>query len=85
MVNKLKTFHQEKNLLQIGEVAHKMLGSYKHLEINSVIPQLTELEGLTTGKNIDLVRISSLIEHITRDSEIVFGDLDIEISEIKNL
>lgn len=85
MVNKLKSCFKENNLIQIGEIAHKMLGSYKHLEINSVIPQLTELEGLTTGKNIDLGRVNDLILHISKDSENVFSGIETEISQINNI
>ena len=85
MVLKMESAFEGKRLTEIGEIAHKMLGSYKHLEINSLIKPLTDLEGLTIGKTLELPHIKDLIEHIKQDSDEVFRGLEREISEISNL
>ena len=82
MITKLHVSFMENRLVDIGDAAHKMLGSYKHLEINSVIKQLTELETLSIGKTLDKQLIKDYIDHITIDSEMVFEGLESEILEI---
>ena len=82
MIAKLQISYQENRLIDIGDAAHKMLGSYKHLEINSTIKQLTELETLSVGKTLEKQLIKDYIDRITIDSEKVFEGLESEIVEI---
>lgn len=85
MLDRLEQSYSAGNFTEIGEIAHKMLGSYKHLEIKSVIKPLTELEGLATGKHLEQGEIRELIDHIVTDSTEVFKGIEKEISEITNL
>ena len=46
----IETFERllkEKNWVQIGETAHRLLPSYRHLKIDSVIENLVNLKTLT--------------------------------------
>ncbi len=51
----------------VGEVAHKMLSSYKHLQIIHLIPYLEKLEQLIkqTMKIEEIVEANKLVQHFS--------------------
>ncbi|MFO7924504.1 MAG: response regulator [Bacteroidales bacterium] len=78
-VRKFKSFLKEKNWEQIGETAHKLLPSYRHLEVNSVISKLTEIK-IRTLVNKDYDDVSSLVSETIGEIEKVILNLREEIS-----
>lgn len=73
---------EKKQWKSVGEIAHKMLSSYRHLSINSLLPALARLEKLIWEEipQTDIVDNYGLIKRL---SEIIFKMLNEEIDIIK--
>ncbi|MDN5200502.1 response regulator [Fulvivirgaceae bacterium BMA10] len=78
-IGKLRSHHKEKDVKGINEVAHKMLPSYQHLNVKSVIPQLLQLEQIKDLNG----EVEKIIDHIDQESKIVAELLEKEINEIE--
>ncbi len=79
-VRNFRQMLEEKKWKQIGETAHKILPSYRHLEVDTVIDKLVEIKTRTlidhqTGE------VSKLVEETIDEIEKVTTELQNEISE----
>lgn len=74
---------REKNWKNVGEIAHKMLSSFKHLEIDSAIPNLIWLEKLIWHVQ-PASEIYGKFEHLRDFSEKIFLMLKNDIKLLKN-
>ncbi len=70
---------KEKNWKQIGEMAHKILPSYRHLHMNTVIPKLVEIKTRTLI-DCDYRVVSKLVRETIAEIENLTDDLKNEIS-----
>ena len=70
----------EKNWEQIGETAHKMLPSFRHLEIQPVISDLLDVKDKTLD-NLKPEDVPSLVKHISDLSYQVITELEQEIEK----
>jgi len=68
----------EKNYLEIGSIAHKMLSSFNQLKVVSVAPLLKELEDLLHKKS-EVVEspdyINELVDEVEQNSQIVISSI----------
>ena len=76
-IEKLEKYLTEKNWVQIGETAHKMLPSFRHLEIRPVISDLMEVKEKTLI-NPQPEDIPPLVEHIIDLAQQVISKLEME-------
>ncbi len=79
----VKYFNQmlkEKNWKQIGEMAHKILPSYRHLSMNTVVPRLVEIKNKTLVEKEYRV-VPGLVREAIAEIEDITKDLKSEISE----
>jgi hypothetical protein len=74
----LKKYLEKEEWIKIGEVAHKVLPSYRHLEVNAVIPKLVELNNRIRHDESD-AGIPALVNEIITESEIVVKELKKEL------
>ena len=84
MLVKMKTALKSKNFLEVGNFAHKMLSSYKHLEVNLLIDSLTKLEMLSVGHYIEPREIHEMVAFLDMHSKDLFEQLTKEIELVKN-
>lgn len=80
---RIKQSFKMQRYLDVGEAAHKMLSSYKHLEVKSLIPTLSELEGLVNGSVLEEEEMKDMIDYLSEVSEQLFGELQAEIDRVK--
>ncbi len=78
-VRSLRQFLKNKDWKQLGETAHRMLPSYRHLEVDAVIPKLVEIKTKTLIHN-DNRKISKLVEETITEIENLIVDLKKEIT-----
>lgn len=78
-VRSLRQFLKDKNWKQLGETAHRMLPSYRHLEVDAVIPKLVEIKSKTLINN-DIINISKIVEETIIEIENLIPDLRKEIT-----
>jgi hypothetical protein len=64
--------------LKIKEVAHKVLPSYRHLEVNEVIPKLAELNNRIRHDEVN-AGLHSLVSEVITKMEIVVKELRKEL------
>jgi hypothetical protein len=76
----VKTGNQE----DIGNYAHKMLSSYKHLEVNTLIEVLTKLEGLSMGFKLGKQETKELVNYLSLYSASLYQEIEKEIEQIRN-
>ncbi|MFA9371073.1 MAG: ATP-binding protein [Labilibaculum antarcticum] len=72
----------DKNYLEIGEIAHKMLSSFNQLRVINVVPILSQLESiLHKQENVVLnhEEISDLIGAVSANSELVISSIQDDI------
>jgi hypothetical protein len=74
----LKRYLEKEEWLKIKEVAHKVLPSYRHLEVNTVIPKLVDLNNRISQDKVD-AEIPSLVNEIVTNSEMVVKELRKEL------
>lgn len=78
----LREAADEKNYLEIGSIAHKMLSSFNQLKVVSVAPLLKELEDLLHKKS-EVVEspdyINELVDEVEQNSQIVISSIADEI------
>ena len=72
---------KEGNLKEIGETAHRILPSFKHLEIEKTIPKLVELKTRTLVDN-NPGKIDQLLIEIIDEIDKVIEDLSNEIKDL---
>lgn len=77
-IRKFRTFLKEENWIQISEIAHKILPSYRHLEVETVTPKLLELKMITLNEP-DLNSVQILITDTIAEMEKVIRYLKREI------
>lgn len=70
----MKIFIVEEKWIAVGEVAHKMLSSYKHLQIVELVPVLQKLE-LLIFKEFPIAEILQAHLHVEKISMIIFEQL----------
>nr|WP_320117660.1 response regulator [uncultured Marinifilum sp.] len=71
--------------LEVGSIAHKMLGSFTQLKVVNLIPLLKELEDLLhkkSGTVDDPDYILELVEELEQNSKIVISSIHNEMSEL---
>jgi len=77
-LNALREAADEKNYLEIGSIAHKMLSSFNQLKVVSVAPLLKELEDLLHKKS-EVVEspdyINELVDEVEQNSQIVISSI----------
>ena len=83
-ITNFKHLLKEENWKGIGEVAHKILPSFKHLELNSIIPKLIEIKAKALITN-DTEGISEIVTNITGEIEIILKDIRKELEILKEL
>jgi len=84
LIARLHKAFEDKKYLEIGDIAHKMLSSYKHLEVNTIIDALTKLETLTFGGEMLEEDVGRMVRFISVQSKKVFEGIENEIMQIKN-
>jgi len=83
LLEKMKVALKNKNFLDVGNFAHKMLSSYKHLEVNLLIDPLTKLEMLSVGHYIEPQEIHQMVTFLDMHSRDLFEQLAKEIELVK--
>jgi len=83
-VAKMKSALESKNFLDVGNFAHKMLSSYKHLEVNLLIDSLTKLEMLSVGHHIEPQEIREMVAFVDLHSKDLFEQIAKEIELVKD-
>lgn len=79
-INDFERFRNEEKWEQIGEVAHKILPSYRHLAVESVIPKLIELKTRTIEThNYD--EIPEITRDLILEMKKVISELEDELGE----
>lgn len=84
LLTKMKSALKNKNFIDVGNFAHKMLSSYKHLEVNLLIDPLTKLETLSVGHQIESDKIQEMIDFLDLHSKELFEQISKEIELVKN-
>ncbi|RZT92336.1 phospho-acceptor domain-containing protein [Ancylomarina subtilis] len=79
----LKKASEEENYIQLGEVAHRMLSSYRQLKIDSASEILLELEKMIHQEDTNYSNIDELNAAIAQLEEISNEVFD-QINELKN-
>jgi hypothetical protein len=74
----LKKYLEKEEWIKIRDVAHKVLPSYRHLEVNTVIPKLVDLNTRIGQGEVD-AGIPALVNEIITDSEMVVKELKKEL------
>ncbi|BAX80255.1 ATP-binding protein [Labilibaculum antarcticum] len=72
----------DKNYLEIGEIAHKMLSSFNQLRVINVVPILSQLESILHKQEnmvINHEEISDLIVAVSANSELVISSIQDDI------
>ncbi len=74
----LRKFLKEEKWKQAGETAHKILPSFRHLEVNTVVSKLVEIKTRTLvyGDNME---IANLINDVVSEIENVLADMREEL------
>ena len=75
----LKKYLEQKDWLKIREVAHKILPSFRHLEVNTVIPKLVELNN-TIRNDKEEAYIPTLVRETITEIKIVIKELRKELT-----
>ena len=73
-VRNFRKLLKEKNWKEIGELAHKLLPSFRHLEINSVITRLIELK-VKTLIDMDYSGVNKLVSETISEIENVIKEM----------
>ena len=79
----LRQFREEftrENWQGVREIAHRLIPSYKHLSINSVVSNLIELKN-RCREQPDRIHLAALISKIEKESKEVISQLKLEIIE----
>lgn len=84
LLAKMKVAFNNKNFIDVGNFAHKMLSSYKHLEVNLLIDPLTKLETLSVGHRMEPEEIQEIIDFLDLNSKYLFEQIAKEIELVKN-
>ncbi len=74
---------EKENWKEIGEIAHKILPSFKHLEVNKIIPKLVEIETKTLISN-DTDGVAELVRNTIYEIDNVLKDIKKETGNIKD-
>jgi PAS domain S-box-containing protein len=80
----LKHYLEEEDWIEIGETAHRILPSFKHLEVDKVIPKLIELKTKTIIDH-DYYNIRELVLETIQEIQKVIEDMKKEISSLNDL
>ena len=83
-VKNFKDLLEEENWKEIGEIAHRILPSFRHLEVDKVIPKLIEIKTKTLIK-FDVTEARELIEETIDEIEKVIDDMTRETNKLKDL
>lgn len=78
----LKKYSEENNREQIGETAHKMLPSFRHLEVNEIIPFLEDMKEKTMSDK-DNSELTGLIDQTISKINVLLTHLNKEINSLK--
>lgn len=73
-LSKMKTCLDQEKWVAVGEVAHKMLSSYKHLQIVKLVPVLEKLE-LLIWQEYNVEEIIQAHLYLEKISMIIFEQL----------
>lgn len=82
----IKTFDRElkdENWEQIGEAAHKILPSFRHLEVNSVISDLLEIKTKTLIQK-EYSSVSPIVENVIKEMGKIVSELRKEVAQLHN-
>lgn len=79
---KMGTAVQTQDWKSVGEIAHKMLSSYRHLKIESLLPTLSSLETLIWNQSTQS-NIEDDYTDLKVNSELIFAKLNEEIDFLK--
>lgn len=79
LLGKIQEALKTNKLQDIGNFSHKMLSSYKHLEVNLLIDPLTKLESLSLGYSLDPKEIKLLVDYLSYYSVRLFAQIEQEI------
>lgn len=82
-INKIKKSVKEQNWKQVGETAHKMLPSFRHLEIKNVIPDLVNIK-VKCLIDPDYERVPQLVNHLAEETNKVINLLKKEASVLQD-
>ena len=77
-VQDMQTFVKEKNWKQIGETAHRLLPSYRHLEVKSVISDLVEIKSKTII-NPSYREVPKLVKKVSTEISFLISELKKEL------
>ena len=72
--------HQDMH--EIGVFAHKMLSSYRHLEVNLLIDGLVKLEQMSLGFELGMKEVQEIVDYLSFYSNKLFSELEIEIGQV---
>ncbi|MGF1585261.1 MAG: hypothetical protein ACFCUM_08070 [Bacteroidales bacterium] len=75
-----KKYLEQEEWLKIKEIAHKILPSFRHLEVNTVIPKLVELNNTISFTDEKAV-IPALVKKIINEIKIVVKELKKELKK----
>lgn len=74
----LRYHEKEKNWQLLGEAAHKMIPSYRHLKINEIVEMLTGIETAALHDK-EYKDLNKKVDKVCRQTEVIFKDLKKEL------
>ncbi len=78
-ITEFDKYVQDKNWKKIAELAHKILPSYRHLEVDSVVPKLVKLKSETLTESEDK-HMSRLVKDTISEIKVVVAAMEKEIN-----
>lgn len=77
---KFRQFLKDKNWEQLGEAAHKILPSYRHLEVHGIASDLSSIKNKTLIES-DYKQVPALVEKVIREMSEIISELKKEVEE----
>ncbi len=83
-LSKMQEAVKTKKTEDVGNFAHKMLSSYKHLEVHLLTDVLARLEGLSLGlgQELSLKEVEGMVAYLSVHSVELFGEIEKEIEKV---
>jgi HPt (histidine-containing phosphotransfer) domain-containing protein len=78
-IDNFRKFLEEKNWKKIRDTAHKILPSYRHLEVKSVIPRLVEINTKVLADKT--VEVSQIVNEVIAEMEALITEIKKDLNQ----
>ncbi|MCT4615974.1 MAG: ATP-binding protein [Marinifilaceae bacterium] len=81
-ISELRRLNKVQENEKLGQLAHRMLSSYRQLKINKIIENLAELEDILHGSEIEQGRINILVDKVIIKSREVIKQIEQDLNSM---